>query len=173
LNPGKEVTSIDHVAEVNENIVNLDSSENMNLWALNQSMDFDVRIKEKLPVEEKRVVNHKLVDPQHFITLPDANRDIVLEKNIIRSFNHIPEVEGSNILDEQEPEIDHDPKEKALIVNVDDSYSSEVSDGDAGSETVENNSIFYNDGEENVPSEYVKNMCIPGSSEPEVMARVI
>jgi hypothetical protein len=35
LNAGKEVTSKDHVAEVNEDIVNLDSSVNMNLWNLN------------------------------------------------------------------------------------------------------------------------------------------
>jgi hypothetical protein len=35
LNAGKEVTSIDHEAEVNEDIVNLDSSVDINLLALN------------------------------------------------------------------------------------------------------------------------------------------
>jgi hypothetical protein len=45
LNACKEVTSIDHVAEVNEDIVNLDSSVSMNLWALNEEMGFDVKIK--------------------------------------------------------------------------------------------------------------------------------
>jgi hypothetical protein len=54
-------------------------------------MGFDVKIKNKIPVEEKRVVNGKLVNPKHFITLPDVGRDIVLEKNIVQSINHIPE----------------------------------------------------------------------------------
>jgi hypothetical protein len=70
LNPGKEVINIDHVAEVNKDIVSLDSSVNMNLWALNEEMGYDVKTKEKIPVEEKRVGNGKLINPKHFITLP-------------------------------------------------------------------------------------------------------
>jgi hypothetical protein len=136
LNVGKEVASIDHVAEVNEDIINLDNSMNMNLCDLNQKMGFDVKIKEKMPVEEKRMVKGKLVNPKHFITFPDVGRDFVLEKSIGSSINHISEVEESNILVEQEPEIDHDPKEKALIVNVDDLNSNEVGDGYAESETI-------------------------------------
>jgi hypothetical protein len=33
INTGKEITELDHVAEVNEEIVNLDCSVNMNLWS--------------------------------------------------------------------------------------------------------------------------------------------
>jgi hypothetical protein len=40
---GKEIISLDLVAEVNE-----DSSINMNLWALNEEMEYDMKIKEKL-----------------------------------------------------------------------------------------------------------------------------
>jgi hypothetical protein len=35
INTGNEISTLDHVAEANEDIVNLDSSINMNLWALN------------------------------------------------------------------------------------------------------------------------------------------
>jgi hypothetical protein len=33
INAGKEIASLDHVSEVNNDITNLDSSINMNLWS--------------------------------------------------------------------------------------------------------------------------------------------
>jgi hypothetical protein len=39
----KEIISLDLVAEVNE-----DSSINMNLWALNEGIEYDMKIKEQL-----------------------------------------------------------------------------------------------------------------------------
>jgi hypothetical protein len=41
-------------------------------------MSFDAKIKEKVSVVEKKLVNEKLINPKHFITLPDVDRDIVL-----------------------------------------------------------------------------------------------
>jgi hypothetical protein len=53
VNADKVVTDVDHVTEVNEDIMNMDNSINMNSWALNEEMRFDLKFKEKLPVEEK------------------------------------------------------------------------------------------------------------------------
>jgi hypothetical protein len=49
INAGKEIIRLDLVAEVNE-----DSSINMNFWALNEEMEYDMKIKEKL----KRMVRN-------------------------------------------------------------------------------------------------------------------
>jgi hypothetical protein len=62
LNTSKKITSLDHVAEINEDITNLDNSVNMNLCPLNEDMGFDVKIKEKVSVEEKKMVNGKLIN---------------------------------------------------------------------------------------------------------------
>jgi hypothetical protein len=115
---------------VNEDIFNLDDSINLNLWASNEKMGFDVKIKEKISVVEKKLVNGKLINPKHFITLPDVDRDIVLEKNVSRTFNHIPEPVESTIVVELEhkKKPDSDRNDDALVVHVDDSYSNEVDD---------------------------------------------
>jgi hypothetical protein len=77
VNTGKDVTSLDHVAEINEDITNLDDCINMNLWALNEKMGFDKKIKEKVSVEGRKMVNGKLINPKYFIVLPDVDQDIV------------------------------------------------------------------------------------------------
>jgi hypothetical protein len=148
---------------VNEDISNLNDSINLNQWALNEEMSFDDKIKEKISIVENLLINGKLINPKHFITLPDVDRDIVLEKNIVRSINHFPETVESNIVVELEPEEKPDPdrNDDALVVHVDDSYSSEVDDVDVDSEAVEDNSIFDHDGVESDQLEYVKNLCIP------------
>jgi hypothetical protein len=104
LNVDKEVSRLDQVAEVNEDISNLDNSNNLNLWTINEEMGFDIKMKEKISVVEKKLVNGKLINPKHFITLPDVDRDIVLEKKFVRSINHIPETVESNIIVELEHE---------------------------------------------------------------------
>jgi hypothetical protein len=146
INAGKDVTSLDHVAEINEDITNLDDSINMNLWALNEEMGFDMKIKEKVSVEGMKMVNYKLINPKHFIVLQDVDRDIVLERNIIRSINNIPETEESNIIIDPDPELK--PGNGNIFVHVNNSYSDQASDGEFEKETVENNSIFYEDGAE-------------------------
>jgi hypothetical protein len=172
LNVDKEVSRLDHVTEENEDISNLDDSINLNLWALNEEMDFDVKIKEKISIMEWKLVNGKLIIPKHFITLPYVDRDIVLEKNVVRSINHILETVELNIVVELENEEKPDPdlNDEVLVVHIDDSYSSEVDDDDADSEAVGDNSIFYHDGAESDQLEYVKNLCISLSSESAVMA---
>jgi hypothetical protein len=104
VNVDKVVADIDHVTEINEDIMNLDNSINMNLWTLNEEMRFDLKFKEKLPVEEKRLVKGKYINPKHFITLPDLDRDIVLEKNLMQTIINLPEADESNIIVESETE---------------------------------------------------------------------
>jgi hypothetical protein len=43
INAGKDITELDHIVEVNDNITNLDKSTNMNLWALNEEMGYDAK----------------------------------------------------------------------------------------------------------------------------------
>jgi hypothetical protein len=45
VNADKVVAGLDHVTEVNEDITNLNDSINMNLWALNEEMGFDLKLK--------------------------------------------------------------------------------------------------------------------------------
>jgi hypothetical protein len=47
-NARKEITSLDHAAEVDDGIANLDSSVNVNLWTLNEEMGYDTKIKKRL-----------------------------------------------------------------------------------------------------------------------------
>jgi hypothetical protein len=165
LKVDKEVSRLDQVAEVNEDISNLDDSINLNLCALNEEMGFDVKIKEKISVVEKKLVNGKLINPKLFFALLDVDRDIVLEENVVQSINHIPETVESNIVVELEPEEKPDPdgNDDVSVFHVGDSYSSEVDDDDVDSEAVEDNSICYHDGEESDQLENVKNLCIPRS----------
>jgi hypothetical protein len=51
-----EIMELDHVAEVNENVINADSSINMNLWALNEKMGCDARVKERVDVEGRKLL---------------------------------------------------------------------------------------------------------------------
>jgi hypothetical protein len=44
---------------VNDDITNLGSSINMNLCALNEEMGYDVKIKEKVEANGKKLVNKK------------------------------------------------------------------------------------------------------------------
>jgi hypothetical protein len=50
----KEYTSLDHIDEVNNSITNSDSFINMNLWVLNEEMEYNMKIKEKM----KRMVRN-------------------------------------------------------------------------------------------------------------------
>jgi hypothetical protein len=74
INASNEITNLDHVAEVNEDIVNLDSAINMNLWALNEEKGYDSKIKEKIDVKPK-MIKGKLCDLKQFIELPNQDKD--------------------------------------------------------------------------------------------------
>jgi hypothetical protein len=58
----------------------------------------------------------------------------------MQSIINLPKRDESNIIVELEKE--HKPDDSFLCVNVDDSNSSEVSDGEIESEAFKNNSIF-------------------------------
>jgi hypothetical protein len=158
-NADKIVSGLDHITEVNEDIMNLNDSINLNLCTLNEEMGFDLKFKEKLSVEGRKLNNGKIVYPKYFITFPDLDRDIVLEENVIQSITNLPDADEFDKVVEPEPELE--PKKSVLYVNVDSSISSEVSDGDKEAEVVESNSIYDNDGMLRDQSEYVENVCIP------------
>jgi hypothetical protein len=73
-------------------------------------------------------VKGKFINSKHFIILPDLGRDVVLEKNVMQSIINLPEAGESYIIVklEKEPE----PFDHVIVVDVDDSSSNEISDGD-------------------------------------------
>jgi hypothetical protein len=107
---------LDHVTEVNEDITNLNDSIDYNLWALNEEMGFDLKFKEKLSVEGRKLNNGKIINPKHFITLPDLDRDVLLEKNVMQSITNLPDADEFDIVVELEPVLE--PKKSVLYVNV-------------------------------------------------------
>jgi hypothetical protein len=60
INIGKEKSNFDHIEEVNEDIVNLDSLINMKLQALNEEMGYDAKIKEKIDVGKARILGKRV-----------------------------------------------------------------------------------------------------------------
>jgi hypothetical protein len=155
-----KVADLDHVTEVNEDITNLNDSINVNLYALNEEIGFDLKFREKLSVKDKKFHNDKLINPKHFIIIPNLDRDVVLEKNVMQTIANLPETDELNIV--IEPEVEPKPKETFLVVGVDDSNDSETSDGEEESEVMGNNSIFDGHSKRIDQIEYVKNVCIPG-----------
>jgi hypothetical protein len=119
-------------------------------------MGFDLKLKEKLSVEGRKLNKGKIIKPKHFITLLD------LDKDVIQSITNLPEADESGIIVEPEPELE--PKKSVLIGGVEVSSSNEISDGDEEAEVVESNSIFDNDGLSSDQSEYGKNIYISSSS---------
>jgi hypothetical protein len=60
VNVDKVVSGLDQVTEVNEDITNLNDFINLNLWALNEEMVFDLKFKENLSVEGRKLKKAKL-----------------------------------------------------------------------------------------------------------------
>jgi hypothetical protein len=116
INAWKEITSLDHVAEVNDDITNLDSSINMNLWALNEEMEYDMKIKEKVETNGKKLVNGKWIDLKYFIGLPNVDKDVVIDKTVVEKVNNLPNIEDVNIV--VDPEFDVVEREDFTNINV-------------------------------------------------------
>jgi hypothetical protein len=93
VNAGKEITSLDHVAKVDDGIANLDSSINMNLWALNEEMGYDMKIKEKIEANGKKLVKRKWINFKHFIGLPNIGKDIVVDKTVAEKVGNLSNIE--------------------------------------------------------------------------------
>jgi hypothetical protein len=84
IKTGKEITSLDHIAEVNDDIANLNSSINMNLLTLNEEMRYDKKIKEKVKTNGNKFVNRKWIDLKHFFALTNVDKDIVADKTVVQ-----------------------------------------------------------------------------------------
>jgi hypothetical protein len=54
-------------------------------------------------MEGKKMVNGKLINPKHFIDLPNVGKDIILEKNVVHSINILSEADERNIIVEPDP----------------------------------------------------------------------
>jgi hypothetical protein len=113
----------------------------MNLWALNEEMGYDSHIKEKLDVQKlmKVIPEEKL---KNFIELPNADEDVVVEKEIINLLNNEPPQEEQNITivdDDDEPiPITND----GIKVKVDASSTSEANAEDIEPESEEVDGIM-------------------------------
>jgi hypothetical protein len=146
VNAEKIITGLDHIAEVNEDIINKDDSVNLNLCALNEEMDLDNKFKEKLQVEGKKFSNGRYVNPKHFIELPNPDVDIVLEKNVIEVMSNLPIADERNIIVEptkkEVMEYNKKPTLDVLLTFVDASDTSTTSYRDSETEASEDNDVF-------------------------------
>jgi hypothetical protein len=97
INARKEITEIDHVVEVNQNIANAEGSINMNLWALNEEMGYDSRIKEKIDIQKVRKIILNEEKLKNFIELPNVDQDVVVEKETLKLLNNEPPQEENII----------------------------------------------------------------------------
>jgi hypothetical protein len=68
-------------------------------------------------VDGKKMVNGKLINSKHFIKLPNVDKDIILEKNIINSINNLPEVDERNIIVDHDPE--NEKKSDEILAQID------------------------------------------------------
>jgi hypothetical protein len=169
VNAGRVVDYLDQLAEINEDITNLDDSINLNLWALNELIRFNLKFKEKLSVKGWKLNNCKSINPKHFITLLNLDRGVALEKNVIQSITNLLEADESDIILESEPELAS--KYTMAFTRVDRSDSNEANEGDIEAEVVESNAIFDNDGLVSDQNDYVKSICIFHSSKSGFMAK--
>jgi hypothetical protein len=91
INANEEMQKMDHVMEVNQDIINLNSSININLNALNEEMGYDMMIKEKIGARQIRNVRGREQKIKNFVELLDLDRDYLVEKEIEEVFKLIPE----------------------------------------------------------------------------------
>jgi hypothetical protein len=157
INAEKEITSLDHVSEVNEDITNLNSSINRNLWALNEEMGYDMKINEKVEANGKKLVNGKWIELEHFVELPNADKDAIVDKTVVEKVNNLPNIEELNIV--ADPEFD--VIERKDVRNIDVSIISDTDESDSDNQSKEDNTIVIGDIELDSQNEYVKNLVIP------------
>jgi hypothetical protein len=158
INARKDITELDHVAEVNENITNAESSINMNLWALKEEMGYNANVKEKINVEEVKRLVGKSKNLKNFIELPNQDHDIVVEKEVFEKLKNEPPREERNILVEEEQAI-----EGCRNGRVDDPQAALTDKDDSEAENEENDAVLVGDGNEKDTREYATNICIPPS----------
>jgi hypothetical protein len=70
----------------------------MNLWDLNEEMGYDMKIKEKVEANGKKLVDGKCIDLKRFIELSNVDKDVVVDKTVVEKVNNLPIVEELNIV---------------------------------------------------------------------------
>jgi hypothetical protein len=170
-NAEREITETDHVVEVNQNIANAEGSINMNLWALNEEMGFDSRIKEKIDVRRMKNLIPNEEKIENFIELPDVDHDAIVEKETMDHLKNEPDQDEMNIVvgdnDDEPIEIISNP----IKVKVDTSSAAETDVEDREAESEEDDIILVGDGEGDDMMKYATEICIPQSNESEMITR--
>jgi hypothetical protein len=84
INAGKEITELDHVVEMNDDITNLDNSINLNLLVLNEEMGYDAKIKEMVEVEKVRGLGKRAGHFKNFIDLLNLGVEVVVDGEVAK-----------------------------------------------------------------------------------------
>jgi hypothetical protein len=74
----------------------------MSLWALNEEMGYDIKIKEKVEGNVKKLANGKWIDLKGFIELPNVVKEVIVEKTEVEKANNLPSIEELNIIVDRE-----------------------------------------------------------------------
>jgi hypothetical protein len=167
INARKTITETEHVMEVNQDISNADGSINMNMRALNEEMGYDSRIKEKIDINKAKKMTLNPDNLKNFIELPDADHEVVVEKEVMDLLKNEPSREENNLVI-----IDDDDKEEEAVkgnvnikVKVDASSMAETDTGDCEAESEEDEVILVGNGESDEMRRYATKLFIPQSNE--------
>jgi hypothetical protein len=108
----------------------------------NEEMRYDMKIKEKVEADVKKLVNGKWIKLKHFVELPNADKDAIVDKTVVEKDNNLPNIEELNIVDDPE----FDPVKRKDFTNIDVSIISDTDESDSGKESEKDNAIFIGDG---------------------------
>jgi hypothetical protein len=160
INAGKEITEINHVVEVNQNIENVEGSINMNIWALNEERGYDSRIKEMIDMQKVKRIIHDVEKLKNFIELPNDDQDVVVEKEMLNLLNNEPPQEEKNIaiIDDDEPVV---LTNEVVRIKVDVSSAAETDLEDHEPESEEDERILIGNGDGKDIRKYTTEICIP------------
>jgi hypothetical protein len=101
-------------------------------------------------------MNGKWIDLKHFIELPNADKEVVIDKAVVEEVNNLPNIGELNAV--VDPEFD--VVERKDFTNIDVSIISDIDEGDSDKESEEDNAIFIGDRELDSQREYIKNFVI-------------
>jgi hypothetical protein len=119
-------------------------------------MGYDMKIKEKIESNGKKLVNGKWIDVKHFIELSNVDKDVVVDKTVVEKVNNLPNIEELNIV--VNPKFD--VVERKNFTNIDVSIISDIDENDSNKESEEDNAIFIGNEELDSQREYITNLVI-------------
>jgi hypothetical protein len=145
----------------------------MNLWALNEEMGYDSKIKEKVDIKKTKKIVRNPDNLKNFIEPPNTDHDIVVEKEVMDLLKNEQPQEECNIviIDDQDNRGEVVEGEVKIGVKVDASSIAETVVDVCEVESEEDEVILIGDGEGQEMRRYAAELCIPQFNESGAIGR--